>query len=446
MANTNSTEVQPARPFESLTHQLTLAGSDRSLRLLKRAIWTYYFLVIFEGALRKWFLPGLAGPLLLIRDPLALWILLSALTQNRLRANQYLISALVIGTIGLFTAVLLGHGNLTVAIFGARILLIHFPLIFVIASVFNARDVVSIGIVTLWIALPMTILIAFQFYSPQSAWVNLGVGGDTAGGGFSGALGYFRPPGTFSFTTGTTQFYSFAACFILYFWLKPGRINRIMHIGATIGLVAAIPLSISRSLLFQVALSIAFTAIAVSRKPKYVGRMILAVLGTSGVLAILSQISFFQTSTGAFTERFTSANENEGGLEGVFIDRFLGGMIGAITGSADLPFLGYGLGMGTNVGAQLLTGERAFLISEGEWGRVIGELGPLLGLMVILIRVSLTTEVTISCYKKLRAGDLLPWLLLSYGLITLSQGGWAQPTSLGFCILISGLMMASLRR
>lgn len=446
MASTNSLEVQPAPSLESSIRQRTLADSDRSLRLLKRAIWAYYFLVIFEGALRKWVLPGFSGPLLLIRDPLAIWILLSALTQNRLRANQYLIGAMVIGTIGLFTAVLVGHGNLTVAVFGARILLLHFPLIFVIAKVFTPQDVISMGTVTLWIALPMTVLITAQFYSPQSAWVNLGVGGDTAGGGFSGAMGYFRPPGTFSFTTGTTQFYSFAACFILYFWLNSNQINRLVHIGASIGLVAAIPLSISRSLLFQIGLSIAFTAIAVSRKPKYVGRMILAVLGTVGVLSILSQTSFFQTSTGAFTERFTSANESEGGLEGIFVDRFLGGLIGAITGSADLPFFGYGLGMGTNVGAQLLTGERAFLISEGEWGRVIGELGPLLGLLVILIRVSLTAEVVVACYKKLRIGDLLPWLLLSYGLITLSQGGWAQPTSLGFCILISGLMMASLRR
>jgi hypothetical protein len=34
------------------------------------------------------------------------------------------------------------------------------------------------GIATLWIAIPMAILIALQFHSPQSAWVNRGVGGE----------------------------------------------------------------------------------------------------------------------------------------------------------------------------------------------------------------------------------------------------------------------------
>ena len=67
----------------------------------------------------------------------------------------------------------------------------------------------------------MTLLIALQFYSPQSAWVNRGIGGDIKGGGFTGALGYFRPPGTFSFTTGVSQFFSFTAAFIIFFGLIP---------------------------------------------------------------------------------------------------------------------------------------------------------------------------------------------------------------------------------
>jgi hypothetical protein len=75
--------------------------------------------------------------------------------------------------------------------------------------------------------------------------------------------------------------------------------------------------------------------------------------------------TLFQTATGAFTSRFEVANEAEGGLEGVLIDRYLGGMIGAITEVRDY-FFGYGLGMGTNVGSMLLTGGQGFLISEGS--------------------------------------------------------------------------------
>jgi len=411
---------------------------------LKIGIWVYFLLVIFEGALRKWFLPSLATPLLIIRDPIAIWLVLKAWQRGLLPSSIYLSTMVVIGIISIFTAVFLGHGNLLVALFGARILLFHFPLIFVIGRIFNRDDVIKIGKATLWITIPMTVLIALQFYSPQSAWVNRGIGGDMAGAGYSGALGFMRPPATFSFTTGTTSYYSFAACFIFYFWFDTQRVNKLILVGATLALFAAIPLSISRGILFQIGVTLVFTVLAVSRKPKYFGKLLVAVIVGIMTLAILSQTSFFNTATAAFTSRFTSASGTEGGIKGTLGDRFLGGIIGSIAGSADEPFFGYGIGMGTNVGSMLLSGSRTFLIAEGELGRTFGELGPLLGLTVIFLRFGLTAKIILASYKKLALNDFLPWILLSFGILTLSMGGWAQPTYLGFCVMIGGLMLASL--
>lgn len=437
----------------SLINNKDSSNLDRSIlnreqnpfRWLKFGIWAYFLLLIFEGALRKWVLPGLATPLLIIRDPLALWLVIDTWKRGLLPSTIYLVGMVIIGIVGIFTATLLGHGSLPVALFGARILLLHFPLIFVIGRIFNREDVISIGRATLWIAIPMVILIALQFYSPQSAWVNRGVGGDMAGAGFSGADGFFRPPGTFSFTNGNAAFYSFVAPYVLYFWLDKKAINNLILIGSTLALLLAIPLSISRTLLFQVVICVVFVVFASSLKPQYLGSMLLAVVGGLLALALLSQTAFFEVATGAFTSRFETANEHEGGLEGVFLDRFLGGLIGAISGTSDLPFFGYGLGMGTNVGSMLFTGSLTFLIAEGEWGRMIGELGPLMGIGVVLIRLGLTIEIAKAAYNKLTKGDLLPWILLSYGLLNLAQGGWAQPTNLGFCTLIGGLLLASLR-
>jgi hypothetical protein len=412
---------------------------------IKKGIWAYFLLIIFEGALRKWVFPGLSTPLLVIRDPIALWLVLLTWKRGLLPANPYLFGMTLIAVIGIFTATLLGHGNLPVALFGARILLIHFPLIFVIGRVFDREDVIKMGIATLWIAVPMVILIGAQFYSPQSAWVNRGVGGDTQGAGFSGAMGFFRPPGTFSFTNGNTNFFSFLAPFVLYFWLDKKAVNTFLLLAATVALIFSIPLSISRTLLFQVVLSCAFLMLAITRKPKYLGQMVMAIVGGVVVLLLLKQTSFFGTAAEAFTDRFDSANENEGGLEGVLLDRFLGGLIGALTGTAGLPFFGYGLGMGTNVGSMLLSGKTTYLIAEGEWGRVVGESGPLLGIATIFLRVGLTGTLAIASYKSLVEGDLLPWLLLSFGMLTIAQGQWAAPTGLGFSTLIGGLMIASLR-
>jgi len=417
----------------------------RVIQWVKNGIWLYYFLLIFEGALRKWVAPGLSQQLLIIRDPVALWLVVLCWREGLLPRNVYLTAMVFVTCVAMITTIFLGHGNPMVALFGARIMLFHFPLIFVFAAVFTREDVLQMGKITLMISLPMTLLIALQFFSPESATVNKGMGGDTDGGGFPGALNFMRPPGTFSFTNGVTLFYNLVGTFIFYFWLNPKLINRLLLVSATLALLASIPLSISRGLFFQVALTMIFTLLAVSRMPKYMSKMIVALIGGTIVLVFISNTDFFETAFGAFSARFETANEVEGGLKGVLIDRYMGGMFGALAQSGDQPFFGYGLGMGTNVGAQVLTGKQVFLIAEGEWGRLIGEMGPLLGLSVIVIRTSLTVRIAMAAYHKMTAGDLLPWILASFGLINLAQGGWAQPTALGFCILISGLLLSSLK-
>lgn len=418
---------------------------ENSNRRLKQAIWAYFLLIIFEGALRKWFLPGLATPLLIVRDPIALWIVVTVWRRGLLPENIYLIGTFIIGVIGVFTAILFGHESFSVALFGARILLIHFPLMFAIGVILNRDDLIKIGKIGLIIAVLMVIITSLQFFSPQSSWVNRGIGGDMAGAGFSGAGGYLRPSGTFSFTNGLSAFYGFVATFIFFFWYESKYINKLLLLSATIALIAVIPLSISRGLLFQVGVTVLFSLIVVTRNPKFSGTFIIAGIGIVLALAVLSQTSFFQTATGAFTSRFEVANKAEGGMEGVLIDRYLGGMLGALSGNDDVPFFGYGLGMGTNVGAMLLTGKTMFLISEGEWGRLIGELGLLMGVGLIVIRMGFTMGLGLAAFTKIGQGDILPWLLMSYGLMIIPQGQWAQPTALGFSTLIGGLLLASLR-
>jgi hypothetical protein len=431
----------------SLKQNQTETSVDTSgTQLLKKGIWAYFLLLIFEGALRKWFLPGLSSPLLVIRDPIAIWLVYSAWKKNLLPPNIYLYGVILIGIIGLYLALFVGHGNLIVALFGARILLFHFPLMFVIGKVFTREDVLKMGVATLWISIPMAILIGLQFHSPQSAWVNRGLAGDLAGAGFTGSGDYFRPPGTFSFTLGVSLFFGWLAPFVFYFWLNTSKVNKLLLIAATGAMLAAIPFSISRALLFEVVITLIFTLIATLRKPEYAGKIFASIFVGIMVLAILSQAGFFHSAIGALTDRFNDANESEGGLKGVLGSRFLGGLLEAILGSSKQPFFGFGIGMGTNVGALLLTGSaNTFTISEGEWGRVIGELGPVMGLLLILLRLGLTFKLAIAGYKKMIVGDLLPWLLLSFGLVVLAQGGWAQPTALGFCIMTGGLSIASLQ-
>lgn len=420
---------------------------DQSEARVKKLIWLYFILLIFEGALRKWVLTGLATPLLIVRDPVAL-IILALGTKHKIISlnNGYLWFSTVVTVLSFCTSLWVGHGNLTVALFGIRIMLIHFPLIFVVGRVLTVHDVSEIGRVLLWISLPMTVLVAAQFYSPQSAWVNRGVGGDMAGAGFSGAMGYFRPPGTFSFINGLTSFYGLVAAYLFYYWLSPfEKLNRWFLIVATGSLVAVVPMSISRTLLGEVALSAFFALAILFQKPKIISQLLVAIVGIVLLLLVLNTYTFFQTGVEAFTTRFESANQTEGGAKGVLVDRFLGGMYGAIVESEHLPLWGHGIGMGTNAGAKLMTGKRSFLISEEEWGRLLGEMGIILGMLIILIRLTLAKKLAIRAFIALKTGYFLPWMLLSFSLLNLIQGQWAQPTALGFAVLSTGLTMAALK-
>lgn len=421
-----------------------IATQTLDLTLEKRLIWLYFMLVIFEGGLRKWLLPSLSTPLLVVREPVALLLIFLCIKNGTFPLNPFLYGLLLIGIAGFFAAIFAGHGSMPVAIYGCRVFLIHFPVIFIMGTILDRQDVLEFGRLTLKIAIPMAILLVFQFYSPQSAWVNRGVGGDSVGAGFSGAMGYYRPPGTFSFTIGTTLFFGFAACFVFYFWLYPMYIQKTVLWLATAALIIAIPVSISRGLFFQVGVVMIFAIIASATSVKNAAKIISSLFVVLLLIAALSQTPVFQNSTEAFTSRFTTASATEGGLEGTLGDRYLGGMLAAFTGSHQVPFWGYGAGMGSNVGSMLLTGSVQYLVAEGEWGRMAGEFGPFLGSMIIFLRLGLAWHLSLRSYQSMRRKDLLPWLLLGFALLMLPQGSTAQPTSLGFLVMIAGLLLAAL--
>jgi hypothetical protein len=431
---------------EAWTLDISTVDFDR--HILKKIIWLYFGLLILEGALRKWILPGLATPLLVVRDPVAILIIFYAIRKGLWTPGIYTLLIWATTILSFATALMIGHGNMFVALYGLRITAVQFPLIFVIGAILNKKDVLAIGRVLLWICIAMTILVAIQFYSPQSAWVNRGVGGDMAGSGFSGAAGFYRVPGTFSFTNGLSLFYGLTAAFIFYFWAAGDnkKISKVVLVLSSCALLAAIPLSISRMLLFEIVLSALFLFIISFRNPQFIKKFLILAIFIFVLFSLIGNFEFFQTASSAFTERFTAANEVEGGMEGVLVDRLLGGMITAIT-NENFSFWGAGLGMGTSGGAELLMGDKRgeYLIAEDEWGRIIGEMGLVLGLILVGVRIILSFRLLQRSWVTLKKDNILPWMLMSFGFANILQGQWSQPTNLGFVVFIGGLVIASFK-
>ncbi len=418
-----------------------VAAADRAT---KRLIFLYVFLLIFEGALRKWFLPFLSAPLVIVRDPVMIAMIFTYLSAGRRLLNFYTLSILALGSISFVLTLGLGHQNLIVDIFGFRTLALHFFFIFIAGNVLTRSDVETIGRYFIYFLPIATILIGLQFYSPQSAWVNRGVGGDLEGAGFSGAMGYARPSGTFSFTNGSTTFYYLAAAFLFYFIGENSRINKIALLVGIAAALAAVPLSISRSYLVGAVICGLFFILVSLRSGRSFRNLGVAVVLSPVIMILLLNIEAIQTAVNVLVVRFENAARSEGGIDQSISDRFLGGLVRAFTGNDDIPWHGEGLGMGTNVAATIMTGERTFLLGEGEWSRIVGEMGPALGLGVVLIRVILSIHLMIAGALAILRGNSLPFMLASFGCLKVLQGGWSQPTALGFSVVAGGLIIASL--
>jgi hypothetical protein len=424
-------------------------------RRLRQLLWLYFWLLIFEGALRKWVVPGLSNPLLLVRDPialLALWWGWPLLRQRRLQI--WLQPLMLFGSLGGLLAVTVGHGDLFTALYGARVFLLQMPLIFLFAAVFDRRDVIRFAWALLWLSIPMTVLLAIQSGLPDSHFLNVGPGGfGTAA--FQGALGRSRPPGTFTFISGVVSFYSLAAAslFMVIYGSKVRQRGRLFCMVAGIALVVALPVSISRSLLaaYLLVLVSLIVTLLISRV-----RILPLVSGLFAVLiafGLATTLPVFQDTSVAFLARWEGAGAASGsdreevGDVGIATNqlqnRVLPGFTQPFSDLDRIPLLGNGIGMGSNVGAQRLGDGKGFLLGEGGWEVSIGELGPVLGLPFILWRVALAFWILRLALLATSRGNRLPLILAGASFLDVMTSQLSQPTGLGFMVLSGGLTLAA---
>lgn len=410
-------------------------------------VWAYLLLFIFEGALRKWVAPGLSTPLLMVRTPIVIYMFVVASQRGWIR-NPYVKGLMVMSTICFFTALLFGHHNLFIAAFGWHNYFLHFPFIVIAANILNRDDVIKMGRCILYISVPMTLLIIRQFYSPQSAWVNVGVGGEGSSG-FGGALGYYRPSGTFAFTSGYTAFESLVCSFLIYFFMENGNLPQKLKIKKWLLYIIAfcyvlcLPYSMSRSMVFNTVIITVFVVFCSTRNVKTLKKMLFALLAISIISVIVVKSGYMGDSVNAITERFEQADESEGGLEGTVWDRYIGGFINSLF--MNVPVFGYGLGIGTNVGAKFINGDMFTIFNaESGFGLVIGEVGLLLGLFFIYFRMAWAFNLFATGIRQ--RSNTLAIVLLPIACLTLATGGIGAVPMMGYLVCVSFLGMAALKK
>jgi hypothetical protein len=419
---------------------------QRKVQLL---LWTYFWLLIFEGALRKWIFPGLSNPLLIVRDPVALMAICLGWPYLVLSsARAWVISIWSIGVLAFFAAILVGHGDWATALFGGRILFLHLPLIFLFGAVFSIGDVWRFARYTLVLTIPMAFLMAAQFNLPEDHFINIAPGGEGSAA-FSGAMGKMRPPGVFSFISGLASFFGLAAAFFVG-WLACGPVRKPKWFWFSVAaIVFALPLSISRTLLFYYALVMIFAAASIFLSGRKIKPLLAGLAAVAIIAAALSTIEIFQIAQEAFGQRWMDAKISDAGdagdrgLAGILLARVGGSFLESIESMQTSELLGAGIGLGTNFGAMRAIGEKGFVLAEGSWPATIGELGPFLGFALIFWRSALAIQLAKLSYSKALQKNPLPMILGGISLQALVLGQTSQPTALGFIVVCSGLMLAA---
>lgn len=405
---------------------------------LKRLIWLYFVLLILEGALRKWVLPSLANPLLIIRDPLVILIYIVAFSLDAFPKNGFIAWILGLAVVGGLASEMSGRGNLLITLYGLRTDFLHLPLIFLLPAVFPARDIHRFGKWLLIIAIPMAFLVVAQFRASPESKLNVGAGG-SIGGQMEVAMGKIRPAGTFSFNTGMVDFIAVVAAYLIGVQMATNSPNRKWAMAALPALFMMVAVSGSRSSLGMVVIILLGVVFVCIKKPAFFGK------GMKGIVAL--GIAYFALSfwaefrTGLMVHE--SRLETGGGIQHGMLYRIFSEMLSPFHIIGQTPLFGKGLGMGTNVAAGLLFGERGFLLAESEWERVVLESGPLLGFTYIAFRLVIVVYLCRHALAALNRDNPLPMLLFCAAAPGLINGQFAVPTTLGFSVLNAGLCLVS---
>ena len=421
-------------------------GYFRGLPLLKKLFWLYFLLLIFEGALRKWVAPQLSAPLLIIRDPVGIWIVWEAYRTHKWpRRWAGVIALLTILFVGLFTVQLVYGDNPWIAgLYGLRSYLLPFPVLFILGENLDERDLRKFGAFTLWILLPMTVLEVAQYISPSNSFLNRGA---YEGGGQIGFAGtHVRASGTFSLNTGPVELDLLAAAFLLYSMGKEGFGVKTWLLWASgFALILSTPMTGARGLVFQLAAMMVCVGVGAMMGISQFAKAFRIILPLLILSFLVSLLPVFQDAAGLLIGRFEGATQ---GAEGDPIHSLMNRTVQPILDTFDNTnlegnLIGIGIGRGAIAVNALMQGETIGLEGDNLFARELMEMGSIAGLIYALLKVVLSVVIIGNAIA--RMGDREPLALL---LVPMSVSGllFTTPeyaTAQGFMVISTGFAIAA---
>jgi hypothetical protein len=437
---------------------------------LVRLIFISYWLLVFEGALRKWGIPQLEEFIFFIRLPVVLVLYGTALSNKAWpRKSWVLYSAYAFGFI---SALLIGI-QMVIGLYGSRYLIIagygwymyffYIPMSLIIAEQFHWEDIQKFMKLTLWFAIASFILMVFQASAPRDAVINMGFSLDEIHQfrGLPSALNNARPTGFFTSSLGLQMFVNTAMVFVLFSWIETSAersIPKLLHWVGTLAVLGTIGLSQSRGLVFQIVVIVfaAFIAVLMTRQQSKLKRIMF------GLFLLVFLIIFIwplilPKSYEIFILRLQGASIFEANIfEFGTMGRVLYTIYSFVFYIGDTPPLGYLLGLGGNasINVSWVQMPQPFYqwTGYGGWAEYslskhIIELGPYLGLFFIAFRIMLTIYLGWLVLKSTYfSRNTLPILLFGFvGVLIFVERFTSHGTVNGFTWIVFGITLAACR-
>ena len=412
-------------------------------RFVVKAVFFIFILSLIEGPLRKWFLPGLATPLTILRDPFVIalyaYCLAHGLMLRRGIAKLWLGFAVLTSIVGFAQYAAQGlpaYGWML----GVRTYWLYMPLAFVVAKTFTQEDIHRFLRLCLWIAIPYAFLVAAQYNAPPYAFINLGVGADE-GGAVGVGDGILRPFGLFTYTGPNVQFTAFMIAVFVAFYVGDVPMRRrglfLLASGAAVGTMSV--LTGSRLIYFLAAgiVTITLFGMTAARPTGPTLRRAVGVIGFT-ILALALFVFAFPDMLQAMADRFERAAQREGGIwNRIYYSGFTW-----LDALLDASYFGYAIGAGAPGVARMLDLPALFL-GEADTQRNVRELGILLGAAFLLLRWGTTAWMLILAFRLAMRKVVSALPLAGYVTVPLTLGQITHSPINAFLPWLSlGLIMA----
>lgn len=439
-----------------------LFNSINRSKVLLLLIQFYIFALLFDAIVRKWLLPGLSSQVMMVKQIIAVLIVLKGISSIK-ELSCWEKSFAFIGLCVFIISLLAGHGNFTVALYGCLPYWFGLTTSYIIGQTLNRKDLQSIGKLIIYTSIFNSLLIIVQYLLPVNNILNY-TGGTVAENitGLSAAelAGTYRPAGIFMHATQSGLFMLLSFALILYFLLIDTKSikRKVIVIACFLDVIACI-CSVSRTVIFMHIGTLLFFSYFCHNRD-FIKKTLKLTFYAIPIIIVLILTPFGQNAISNIMTRFDEASriqyKKKSTAEGTIADLWnrnvtynINAIIDPHTIKGDtIPFWGYGQGISTQIGGKLLDvkSKSGFAYAEFDGLRIMCESGYLFGWLTIIIRLGYSFRFLPQLNKLKRRRKylciiLFPPFLISFYLINT----WGNVFLSNWAFLCGGLFLASHR-